>query len=413
MKKKRVRASQEVALVNAWAFANWLSTQFITDPIEYARRKGHRVFETMTRTSADAKAAILIKTLSVLSHGWQITNNETNDGNQQQQGDFVRSVLMGLPGGFEPVLRHGLSALKFGFSLAEKVYEPIKEGEWSGLWRYKVIRDKPVYDFDISIDEKGEIEGFLQNQKGGPLLIPRWKLVYYGYQATSDNPMGVSDLVPAFSHVFAQAVIDESWPAALKRYVMPLLVGTTQGALSKRQRKEFTDMLKKFQGETGIILDDQLTDVKFLEQTWSTQGYAAYERHQRYRSRQILLSVLVPQLMLSEGDRVGSKAMSVGQIRTFLIEVIAAIQREHAYIINKQIIEPLVNRNFMDVVAYPIFSYNPVDTEDDQMWADIITDYISSGVLSAEDDNPWIREKHGFEKRENETRNVDQGDTDE
>lgn len=358
-RKKRVRASQEVAISTAWAFANWFASQYLNDPLEYAKRNGHRVFETMVRQSPEAKAGIAIKKSAVLSHGWEIRYKDTNQGNQRRQGRFVESVLADLPGGFEPVLRHSLDALKFGFSLAEKVYEPIKEGEWSGLWRYKVIRDKPIYDFNIQTDKFGEIEDFVQKSAGKQaVLIPRWKMLYYGYQATSDNPMGVSDLVPAFGHVFAQCTIDESWPAALKRYAMPFLIGETSGTLNKAQRKKFTDMLKQFQEESGIILDDQLTDIRMLEQKSGTQTYTAYERHQRYRSRQILLSCLVPQLMVSEGDRVGSKALGESQIEAFLAEIIAEIQREHAFIINKQVIEPLVNRNFESVVAYPIFAYN-------------------------------------------------------
>ena len=173
-RKKRVRASQEVAIATAVTFANWLAARYLTDPSEYAKRNGHRIFETMVRQSPEAKAGIAIKKSAVLSHGWEIRYEDTNQGNQRNQGRFVESVLADLPGGFEPVLRHSLDALKFGFSLAEKVYEPIKEGEWSGLWRYKVIRDKPIYNFEIQADEFGEIEGFVQRQPGQsqPILIP-------------------------------------------------------------------------------------------------------------------------------------------------------------------------------------------------------------------------------------------------
>ena len=78
-----------------------------------------------------------------------------------------------------------------------------------------------------------------------------------------------------------------------------------------------------------------------MNKATSNQAYAAYERHQRYRARQILLSCLVPQLMVNEGDRVGSNALGTGQIRAFLVQVIQDIRQEHAYIVNKQVVEPL------------------------------------------------------------------------
>ena len=199
-----------------------------------------------------------------------------------------------------------------------------------------------------------------------------------------------------FSCVRTMHVIDESWPAALKRYAMPFLKGKTGGSLNEKQRKELTQVLQQFQEESGIILDDKLKDVEMLEQSTSNQAYTAYERHQRYRSRQILLACLVPELMVSEGNRVGSKALGTGQIRAFLVQVIKDIRQEHAHIVNKQAIEPLVDKNFQNVVKYPVFSYGAADTEDDTMWADIICSYIDRKVLDPEKDGEWIREKHNF-----------------
>ena len=388
--------TQEVATATAYIFANWLAEQYRNDPLHYVNTYKYRVYENMVRQSSEAKAGILLKKLAVTANGWQITNKDTNEGGQQQQGDFVRDALMMLPGGMEPFIKRSLDALKFGFSLCEKVYQPIQKGPWVGMWGYKVIRDKPVYEFDIETSDVGEITGFVQHQSGNPVHIPPWKMVYYGYQSTSDNPYGVSDLCPAFAHVFAQCTIDESWPAALKRYAMPFIKGKTGGTLNEKQRTKLTDTLKKFKEESGILLDDKLTDVEFLEQGSSNQAYAAYERHQRYRARQILLSCLVPQLMVNEGDRVGSNALGTGQIRAFLVQVIQDIRQEHAYIINKQVIEPLIDRNFMNVVQYPQFSYGSADTEDDTMWADIICSYIDKGVLDPVKDGEWIREKHSF-----------------
>lgn len=395
-KKKKARMTQEIATATAYIFANWLADQYLTDPMTYVNTYKHRVYENMVRQSSDAKAAMLLKKLAVTANGWQITNENTNEGGQQQQGDFVRDTLAMLPNGVEPVLKRSLDALKFGFSLSEKVYQPIKSGQWAGMWGYKVIRDKPIYEFDIDTTDVGEITGFIQQQAGNPVHIPSWKMLYYGYQATSDNPYGVSDLCPAFSHVFAQCVIDESWPAALKRYAMPFLKAKTGGSLNEKQRQKLTKTLQQFQEESGILLDDKLKDVELLEQGSSNQAYMAYERHQRYRSRQVLLACLVPQLMMSEGDRVGSKALGTGQIRTFLVQVIKDIRQEHAHVINKQVVEPLVDKNFQNVVNYPVYSYGSADTEDDTMWADIICSYIDRKVLDTDKDGEWIREKHNF-----------------
>ena len=124
--------TQEVATATAFIFANWLADQYLKDPMEYVNTYKHRVYENMVRQSSDAKAAMLLKKLAVTANGWQITNENTNEGGQQQQGDFVRDTLTMLPNGLEPVLKRSLDALKFGFSLSEKVYQPIKN--WAMGW---------------------------------------------------------------------------------------------------------------------------------------------------------------------------------------------------------------------------------------------------------------------------------------
>lgn len=399
-KKRRVSKQSEVATSPVYVIASWLSSDYLYNTRSYLNTYRHRVFQQMVNANGNAKTAVALKRLSVLADGWQITNEDTNEGGQARQGDFVRDTLNALPDGLEPVLEHSLEAMKFGYSLAEKVYEPIKMGPWAGLLGYKVIRDKPVYNFRINVTDKGEIQGFTQQQDDvDGIQIPKWKMVYYGYQSSSDNPYGISDLCPAFSHVFAQTVIDESWTSALQRYAMPILVGVAQDQnVDEDTRKKLQKELKKLREERGILLDDDLKEVKLLEQSTSNQGYTAYERHQMYRGSQIRQACMVPELLMGEGQRVGSKAMNQGHMKVFVKLVIRHVRQEHARVVNKQIIEPLVDMNFEHVVKYPLFSYGPSDSEDEDMLANIITKYITAGVIDLElpGEKEWIRERHNF-----------------
>ena len=59
--------------------------------------------------------------------------------------------------------------------------------------------------------------------------------------------------------------------------------------------------------------------------------------------------------MVNEGDRVGSNALGTSQIRAFLVQIIQDIRQEHAYIINNQVIEPLVDRKLSERCAVPGF----------------------------------------------------------
>ena len=400
-RKRRVSKQQELATSPIYIVASWLNSSYLFNTHSYLNTYRHRIFQQMVNANASAKTAVALKRLSVLTDGWQITNEDTNDGGQARQGDFVRDTLNALPDGLEPVLEHSLEAMKFGYSLCEKVYKPINTGPWAGLLGYKVIRDKPVYNFRINTTDKGEIEGFTQAQDDvDGVQIPRWKMVYYGYQASSDNPYGISDLCPAFMHVFAQTVVDESWTSALKRYAMPILVGVAQDAnVDDELRKKLKKQLQQVREDRGILLDpDELKEIELLEQSTSNQGYTAYERHQLYRGQQIRQACMLPDLLLGEGTRTGSKAMQQGHLKAFVKLVISNVRKEHARVVNKQIIEPLVDVNFENVLKYPIFSYGPSDAEDEEMLANVITKYITAGVidLSIPGEREWIRERHNY-----------------
>ena len=78
--KKQVRLTQEIATATAFVFANWLTHQYLTDPLDYVNTYKHRVYENMVRQSSEAKAAILLKKLAVTANGWQITKRRHERG---------------------------------------------------------------------------------------------------------------------------------------------------------------------------------------------------------------------------------------------------------------------------------------------------------------------------------------------
>ena len=395
--RRRVSPRREIAQSNMEVIGNWLSNQYFKNPTEYIGRYKLRVFKRMMLQSPDAKAAMTLKKLSVLADGWEIHNGEQEGGDKQ--GEFCRYVLRQLPDGFDPVIENTLDALIFGFSLSEKVYQlPYEKGEFRGLIGYNVIRDKPVYDFVINTSDKGEITGFIQNQEvAGPVEIPPWKMVYFGYQNSSDNPYGYSDLCPAFQHVFAQSVMDESWPTALKRYAMPVLLAKYSGSKRTKSDEDYLKtVLKQIDEESGILLKGQIESLEYLEQGSSNMAYAAYQRHQDYRSQRIRMSCLVPDLAISEGTRFGSKALGQSQVETFASSVIRQIRRNLASAINNQIIRPLIDYNFEDVENYPTFGFGSAENDANVALADVIGVFVDKGIMFPEEDRDWIREKYGM-----------------
>ena len=117
------------------------------NPSALVTRKGLQIFDDM-RMDDQVKAALTFKKLAVLSPGWEIVSPKDQDEDWEPT-EFVRAQLDDNDGGFDCTLFDTMSALDFGYSIGELVYEEIDTGNYSGLIGLNTIRAKRPHDFEF------------------------------------------------------------------------------------------------------------------------------------------------------------------------------------------------------------------------------------------------------------------------
>ena len=152
-------------------------------------------------------------------------------------------------------VRNIISFKKYGFSIAEKLFEPIKYGEYAGKLPFKIkqLAFRPQQSLDRSIPFKVSEDGrrieharqntsyFKDNEgytsmpmEGYYKKIPRNKFMLFGYNTTDSNPYGESPLVGCFRDVKEMDIINEYQTVGITRDMGGLLVfGVPSDILNK------------------------------------------------------------------------------------------------------------------------------------------------------------------------------------
>ncbi len=374
-------------------------------PDEIARQRGRGIYQDMVDTDPQVKLSVRFKQLATLAPGWDILPYNDEPINEET-AEFVHDTLTNLKVSMDLVLLSVLDGLVDGFSVSELVYERIRSGEWEGRIGLNRIVGKPPETFDFETDDNGNLEdkGLVQFSKDAAKrreLDPN-KFLIWSYQKRGANFYGKSDLRPAFPFWFSKRAHDSSWNYYLERFAQPIPVGTYADNTSNNERTAFENVLKFLHQKTSLVFKKDKYDIRFLEQAPGAQNFRGFETRQKYNDIQISRALLIPDLVLSEGTRVGSKALGEvhGQAFTSVLEQLGS---EISQAVTAQVVRRLVLYNF-DVTNFPKFFIRPYSQQAEQQIAAVLADMIDANVIDA--DEAFIRERLGFPPKQVEKQEV-------
>lgn len=153
--------------------------------------------------------------------------------------EVVKKALSGI--NFSKDLQDILSALEFGFSVCEVIWE--KEE----IWKVKAIerRDPSFFRFNR--------EGELVYAEGLRPVEDR-KFIYLAYNATHENPYGESVLKPIYYVWKLKQLALNYWEIAMEKYaVPPVLVRIPSGA-SEEEIRELEEIVAKIESSAGVVI---------------------------------------------------------------------------------------------------------------------------------------------------------------
>lgn len=337
-------------------------------------------------TDGQVKAAIDMIKLSSTARGFTVTGNSEES---RKYAEFILENFESIRGNMEDVIAEMLSALEYGYSVTEKVFEYNPKGQII-LKKLKVL---DPHKLKLKIDKFGDLEYVQQNIGSQEIRLQANKVILYTYDKRFGNLYGNSALRTTYKHWLIKDKLYRFANIAYERYGTPLLVGTTTDANDVGKMKR---LLSKINGMTGLAISGgdkveavQMQPVDFI-------GYI--EHH----DRKIMESMLVPPMLLglSRGQS-GSYALSGNQFDIFMIRL-EALQRDLKALLEEEIVRPLIDYNFPNAKEYPSIQFKPLANEDITKLATVFTQMITAGVISPTED--WLREELGFPAMSEETK---------
>lgn len=334
------------------------------------------VYDKMLK-DGQVKAGLDMIKLSATARGFTVTGD---DPETKKYADFINENFELLQGNLEDTIAEMLSALEYGFSCTEKVFE-YRNGKIM-LKKLKVLDPHTV---TVKTNKFGDIEYVIQRVGSKEIKIPRSKIIWYAHDKRFGNLYGNSILRNVYKHWFIKDKMYRFANIAYERYGTPLLIGKVQDA---RDVGKMTKLLEKINALTGLAISGG-DDIKAIQ--GSNADFVGYIEH---HDRKIMEAMLVPPMLLglSRGQS-GSYALTGNQFDIFMIRL-EALQRDIKALIEEEIIRPLIDLNFPNVRAYPAFNFKPLANEDIEKMARVFNLMIQAKVIAPTED--WIREELGF-----------------
>lgn len=331
------------------------------------------------------KAGLDMIKLAVVSKGFNVTGDTKET---KKYADFVNEALELLDGNMESVIAEMLSALEYGYSATEKVWQ-YKDGKVT----IKKMKTLDPYSVQAKTDRFGDILHVTQRVGTKEIKIPPEKIIWYAHQKRFGNVYGNSALRTVYRHWFIKDKMYRFANIAYERYGTPLLVGKVSDPKDVSKMKK---LLSKINGMTGLAVSGE-DEIKSVQGT--NADFIGYIEH---HDRKIMESMLVPPLILSTGrGQNGSYALSNNQFDVFMMRL-ESLQRDLKALLEEEVIRPMVDLNFPNAKAYPSFAFKPLADRDVEKLANVFEKMMNAQVIAPSED--WIREELGFPKMSDETK---------
>jgi phage gp29-like protein len=348
-------------------------------------RRGLRIFEQMVRDD-QVKAALAFKKHTILASGWQVSSPE-GQPKDWEVTRFVRHTLTRLDEGADPFgtfeldLLEVLSGLDYGFSITEMVWEEETRGDFTGKLVLKALKARSPVDIRFEQDEFGNLlpDGIVQD--GNPRQpngrLPAEKFVIYVHEARFGNLFGTSDLEAAYRAWWLKDNAYKWLAMLLERLGIPPVFGLyNPNNYTAAQIDDLKKVIQNLQAATFGVLPRPMKDALEL---WAPelagQASRVFIPTLDTLNKDISRAILMPGLLgLTPDLATGSYARAQVQFDVF-IEVVEHIRRTvQQNVVQNQIIRPLVDLNYANVPAYPIWRFMPIS---DEVRLDILDRWIA------------------------------------
>lgn len=308
------------------------------------------------------------------SKKWILTNTEEED---TEVYDFIYDMIMNMNIEMQELVKQMTPAMLWGFTVHEKLFDVNNEGRI-------VIKDvvpihiKTLQNYPFTFDEAtGELVSIHQQVDNVHIEIPIDKCVLYSYNSLYDEKQG-----HGLFHDFLPIIEDKD---NLKNWLMtfaerngaPTMYGKAEDEVSSQQMLYAFDDIAD--GTVGLTVGLQ-EDVGVLE---SSHNGEVFFNGLNYNDNLIFRRMFIGNLIFGDPSQTGSYAQSQTQLEAGSM-VFDGILEERANVIQRQIINPIVEFNFGPERKAPVFSFDKFTSGDMQKLFTILQPLMTTGVVDTE-----------------------------
>ena len=379
-------------------YANWTGKKpylrsYNPDNLVKSKGVSIQIYQEMTREPF-VKAALQQKTTSLLSVPWGI-KPASNSADHIEQAKFVTWNFKNLIGGFTRDVWEMCDALVAGYSIQEKVYEEILDGEYAGKVRLAALKSKDPLYFGFAFDPYMNLlpDGVVMTHSAANEMekpLPSDKFFIFSFLKKYENLYGQSDLRAAYR---AFTIKDTAWKLRaiyMERFSGNALKGKYPRTGTKAQQAENRDKLveifRAWQNETGVAIPEDL-EIEVLQ--IATSSDSEYARAMADCNVDIAVGILGETLTLNEGRKTGARNM--GEIHKEVVDLfVLFLDMILTADINEQLVRDVVDTNYANVTEYPEFYFYPREDYDPVAFGQAVQSWQAAG---AEISKAWFYEK--------------------
>ena len=358
--------------------------------------KGFSTLDKMRRDD-QIKAAMAFKKKAVIANGWEIVSPEGKDVDWEPT-QFIIDNLKGMQGTFERRLTNIMTALDYGFSITEKVYEEKDAKIW-----LKAIKTKRPHDIVFSSDSFGNLK-FIEQYD---VKLPIEKFVIYSYEMEFDNHYGTPDLEASYRAWWTKDNAYKWFAMLLERMGIPPIFAMYDPERYKDANlTALQDVLENIQAATTATIPawqdkESGKSIEFWAPELAKNIGDVFIPSLDMLNKDIARSILMPGLLgATPDDSIGSMARANVHFDVFMLVINSIRQEIEESVMQEQIIRPLIDMNF-NVDEYPQFKFLPLT---DDLQVDLMDRWIklvSGGVVKHQpEDETHIRKKFKFPERD-------------
>jgi hypothetical protein len=329
---------------------------------------------------SQVKVGLEILKYFLISKNYNLTSNSDEEADVEIT-NFVQDCLDNMETPFRDVLKNILTAIRYSYSVQEKVYTLNTENQivLKGLYpiHRKTLQKKPFIT-----DDKGELIGIHQTAQLGTVDLPVDKCLIYSFDKEFDEIEGNSILNEV------QPIVEDKDDAMdwlmtfAEQHENPVKYGKVQ---DKTARDMMLNSLNSISdGVTNVVVgkDDELGVLE------SSHNGDTFFKILQYKDNQIFRRFFIGNLLLGDTSQTGSYAQIAGQ-QDFMLYIMNGILTDVAQEIQKEI-NILVKWNFGVNAKAPNFAFESFIDKDLLALLNAVQPYIANGSLDS--DNRGFKE---------------------